>query len=190
MNPRRAALAAAGLWLTAAALATAAAAADDQGRSAHLVHVARQRPPCTTPDAMPVAPNDPGALVTPQGTRCHGTHAPMLELWLPEDRYVWLERSGPNPAAWIDLGVVELDARDLRPEPLGLRLSVSGDTVTLETRLGLAATLTRLRAGTWSPVATPGGDELWVRLADAAETPDRRPRRRELGGGSVRYRAD
>jgi hypothetical protein len=116
---------------------------------------------------MPIVPNDPGALTTRSGTRCYGTRPPELELWLPQDRYVWLEQNTPNPAAWITLGPVVVDPLSLESPPLGLRLAKSDELWTLEARHDQTSTLTPLEPGTWTKVTSPDGQRFWVQLGDA-----------------------
>lgn len=163
---RRATLAGLLLALSLGVALSPFAAARDAAR-AHHVHITRQAPACANPEGMPIIPNDPGALVTSGGTRCHGDGSPAFELWLPEDRYVWLERREDGPAAWIALGP-GADPSALETPPLGLRLSASGGTWTLELRHGRNASLARLETGRWQNVAGPDGRELWVRVAGDA----------------------
>ncbi|HEX7036162.1 MAG TPA: hypothetical protein VF210_10330 [Pseudomonadales bacterium] len=183
------------VWLAVGAMpapgAEPAVADTSSGTAAvHRLRISPERPPCSHPPGLPIVPNDPAALPG-AGGRCLGTRAPELEVWLAEDRYVWLEPHAPMAAVWIDLGSVELDARELAEAPLGLRLSAAADGWTLETRYGDLATLTPLAAGAWQEVAAPDGRRFWVRVdADGPPAGDGAPRRRPLAGGAVRFRAD
>lgn len=153
------------LWASLAATTPVVAGeAVTSDPSAHLIRISRQPPPCSSVKGMPVVPNDPGALVTSSGVRCYGTRPAELELWLREDRYVWLERQAANPVAWVKLGPVVVDAAELEPPPLGLRLAESDGDWVLETRYGQTATLTRVDAGSWQEVTSPDGQRFWVRL--------------------------
>jgi hypothetical protein len=131
----------------------------------HWLRIAAQRPTCTAPDGLPITPNDPASVYAPGGRRCYGTRPAELELRLPEDRYVWLDQSAPNPAVWIDLGMVIVDPRALSAPPLGLRLDAADGALSLETRWGDASTLTRLEPGRWREIHSPDGQRFWVQLA-------------------------
>lgn len=160
----------------------------------HVLRISRQRPPCASfGEELPIVPNDPAALPgTAAGGRCLGTRAPALELWLPEDRYLWLDAAAPNPAVWLDLGPVELDARAVTAAPLGLMLSSGGEGGwILETRHGDGATLTPLAPGEWREVRSADGGRFWVQLGSATNPPaGSGSGDRPLGGGTVRFRAD
>lgn len=143
---------------------TGGAAADNAPVPVYQVWIAQQPPPCSEPRGMPITPNDPGALTTPDGRRCYGTRPPRLELWLPRNRYVWVERGSPNPAAWIRVGPLLVDLRGLQEAPLGLRLTGSRDTLALETRYAESAVLTRLEPGRWQEITAADGSRFWVHL--------------------------
>ena len=154
----------------------------DSGARVHYLRVAQGRPACSSPPALPIVPKDPGAHLGGAGTNCRDDRASALEIWLPEDRYLWLERTGPNPAAWIDVGPVAADAPGPEEAPLGLRLSNSDGSMKLETRVAHTATLTLLEPGRWQEITSPDGQRFWVFLVP-------REGHRAGGRGSVR-RAD
>lgn len=140
--------------------------ADAAAGTLHRLRLAERQPPCSEPAGLPIVPNDPAAIHTPGGKRCYGTRPAMLELRMPEDRYVWLDRQAPNPAAWIDLGGVIVDPRRLEPWPLGLMLTRDETGLLLEARYGDTATLTPLPRQGWQEIRAPDGQQFWVQLAE------------------------
>jgi len=144
----------------------------------HHLRLAQERPGCAPPARLPIAPNDPGAHLGGTGTNCRDGRTSALELWLPEDRYLWLEPSGPNPAVWVDAGPVAAEAAPGKA-PLGLRLSASAGGFKLETRQHGTATLTLIEPGRWQPITGPDGHRFWVFLT-------RRESHRSDAPGSVR----
>lgn len=148
----------------------------------HYLRLTRQRPSCALPPGLPITPRDPGTHLGTSGTSCSATGTKTLELWLPEARYLWIDRSASDPAAWIDLGPVGANPPRPTKPPLGLRLSTAGRSVRLETREGDTATLTTLEPGRWHEITSPDGERFWVWLASAGAE-------RERKMGSVR-RAD
>lgn len=152
----------------AAVAQTSAAIAAPAVEPVYALRLAQNPPPCTPRSDMPVVPNDPGALTAQGQRRCYGTQPPQLELWMPQGRYVWLEGGRANPAGWIRVGPLLLDLQQFDDPPLGLKLTVSRDAVTLESRYGQAATLSPLHPGRWQEVHAPDGGRFWAYLeADA-----------------------
>lgn len=134
----------------------------------YALRLAQKPPPCAQRDDMPIVPNDPGALTSQGQRRCYGTQPPQLELWMPQGRHVWLEGGSANPAGWIRVGPLLLDLQQFDDPPLGLRLTVSRDAVTLESRYGQAVTLSPLQPGRWQEVHAADGGRFWAYLeADA-----------------------
>jgi hypothetical protein len=149
------------------ALTTAAVAAPAD-EPVYALRLAQQPPPCAQRDDMPVVPNDPAALTSQGQRRCYGTQPPQLELWMPLGRFIWLEGGSANPAGWIRVGPLLLDLQQFDEPPLGLRLTVSADGVTLESRYEQTATLRPLQPGRWQEVHGADGGRFWAYLeADA-----------------------
>ncbi|MFW6094616.1 MAG: hypothetical protein ACODAC_11635 [Pseudomonadota bacterium] len=132
----------------------------------HTLRIAGDRPPCSAAPGLPVTPDDPGARAEPDGSRCYGTRPPEIGLRLPENRLAWLRRAPRHPVKWVAVGPALVDARELEPAPLGLKLDTGGDTPILEARRERRATLTELTPGAWTAVKLPGGSRLWVLLED------------------------